>query len=354
MKNFFLLLLTGMTVVSCVHADSKRYESESKVSNKSHHRVLKVGLWGDEFYNDDPTTKTQMITQTIASMNAHRLDFTLFAGDTKNGHSPCTDAAIGQDVVDIFDSLDAPTLYTLGDNEWTDCHRISNGSYDPLERLSYLRRVFFDNNFTQGRHPLPVVRQGKLGKAYSENSRFVRDNVEFVALHVPGSNNNLVVTDSQCFKKSNRTWQDCRIATDEYRARNTKNIEWVKEAFAEARAHQYAGLLIIIQADIYFPFELSDGGYQEKFLPQLDNNNGFSDFFHTLVSETQSFNGEVLLVHGDSHYFKLDKAMFNGDGTLTSNFTRLEVFGNEDNSWVELTVDPNSDPVFSFNPVILR
>ena len=324
------------------------------VANADNDDVMKVALWGDEFYNSDPTTKALMVEQTINSMNSHHLDFTIFAGDTKNGSSECTDQAIGQDIINIFNSLNAPTLYSLGDNEWTDCHRTNNGSYDPLERLSFLRTTFFNKDRTQGVHGIKVTRQGALGEAYSENSRFMKKKVEFVALHIPGSNNNLVVTDSQCTKKSNRTQADCDAATAEYQARNVQNIAWLKESFAEAKDKKAAGILIAIQADIFFPFELSDGGYQEDFLPQLDENNGYSDFFHTLVEETHNFNGKVLLVHGDSHYFKIDKPMFNDDGRLTTNFTRVEVFGSEDNSWVEMTVDPKSENVFEFKQVNLQ
>jgi hypothetical protein len=322
--------------------------------DQKHNSSLKVALWGDEFYSDDPEIKTQMIDQTIASMNAHKLDFTVFVGDTKNGSTLCTDEAIGQQPMDIFNRIDAPTLYSLGDNEWTDCHRTSNGGYDPLERLAYLRNFFFSTDSSQGEHPLRVERQGASGQAYSENSRFVKKNIEFVALHIPGSNNNLVATESQCTKKSDRTQADCDAATAEYIARNEQNIIWLKDAFAEARSHKYAGILIAIQADVYFPFELSDGGYQDDFLPQLDENNGYADFFHTLVEETQSYAGKVLLVHGDSHYFKIDKAMFNADGRLTANFSRVEVFGSEDNSWIEMTVDPKSENVFSFEQVNLQ
>lgn len=335
--------------------------------------VLKVGLWGDEFYNDDPEAKADQIDQTIQSMNDHHLDFTLFAGDTKNGSSECTNQAIGQDVIDIFNRLDAPTLYTLGDNEWTDCHRDNNGAYDPLDRLDYLRQTFFNKSTTQGKkHPIPVKRQGPLGLAYSENSRFVKSDVEFVALHIPGSNNNLVSSESLCTKKTGRdgrVWDainglplnECAAASAEYEARNAKNLEWLQESFDEAREYNLAGIVIVIQADIYFPFELSDGGYEDDFLPSLDQNNGYTDFFNALVAGTSTFDGQVLLVHGDSHYFKLDKAMLlNADGDsdteepLMPNFTRLEVFGNADNNWILMTVDPRSDNVFSFEPVVLN
>ena len=345
--------LLATTLFTSAYADNRHHDSFKKEHQDEHLR-LHVALWGDEFYNSDPDAKADQIQQTINSMNAHNLDFTLFAGDTKNGSSLCTDEAIGQDVIDIFNSLNAPTLYSVGDNEWTDCHRTNNGSYDPIERLSYLRQTFFNKPVTQGPHAIRVERQGQLGADYSENSRFVKSNVEFVALHIPGSNNNLVVTDKQCTKKSDRTQADCDAATAEYNARNPMNIEWLKSSFAKARDKHLAGIVITIQADVYFPFELSDGGYQEEFLPQLTAENGYSDFVHTLIAETHNFDGQVLLVHGDSHYFKIDKAMYDDNGQLTANFTRVEVFGSEDNSWVEMTVDPATDNVFTFKPVVLQ
>lgn len=333
----------------------------SQAENHDGKHILKVALWGDMFYFDS-AIKDSKIEQTIHSMNEHELDFTIFAGDTKNGSSECTDQAIGADVVNIFNRLDAPTLYSLGDNEWTDCHRANNGAYDPLERLNFLRGVFFNKNTTQGNDPIRVERQGVPGQAFSENSRFFMNKVEFVALHIPGSNNNLVATKKQCTKKTGRpgrVWdggakEECAAASAEYKARNAQNIAWLKESFAKARAKESAGVLIAIQADIFFPFELSDGGYQDAFLPSLDANNGYSDFFHTLVDETHNFDGQVLLVHGDSHYYKVDKPMFEDTGRLTANFTRVQVFGSKDNDWVELTVDPETENVFTLAPVVLK
>jgi len=326
---------------------------------------LKVALWGDNFYAADPAVKAAMKDQTINSMNSHKLDFTIFAGDTKNGSSECTDQAIGADVIDIFNRIDVPTMYTLGDNEWTDCHRANNGSMDPLDRLSFLRQTFFSKAATQGLNPIAVERQGALGQAYSENSRFEKNQVEFVALHIPGSNNNLVATESQCTKKTGRAgraWDgvnnipldECAAATAEYQARNAQNVAWLKDSFAKARANNDAGILVVIQADVFFPFELSDGGYADNFLPTLDDPaNGYADFFKTLIEETHNFAGQVLLVHGDSHALKIDKPMTEADGRTTANFTRVEVFGSADNDWIEMIVDPTSNDVFTFEPVVL-
>lgn len=350
-NNALVALATTLTLFSgaAVMAD-RSHDDDFGMHGKA---PFSFALIGDVPYGVAPGADYPPVDALIADINHDRkLRWVMHAGDIKSGSSECSDAMFA-DRLARFAAFDKPVIYTPGDNEWTDCHRTSNGSYDPIERLGFLRTTFFSKNTTQGMDPITVERQGELGQAYSENSRFVKSNVEFVALHIPGSNNNLVVTEKQCTKKSNRTQADCDAATAEYQARNAKNIEWLKASFAKAREQHLAGVLIAIQADIY-RIELSDGAYQDDFLPSLNADNGFSDFFHTLVEETHNFDGQVVLVHGDSHYFRVDKAMYNDDGTLTSNFTRVEVFGSSDNSWVEMTVDPSSENVFSFKPVVLH
>ena len=302
---------------------------------------------------NEPFQKGFEKTGTVQSINEHQVQLVLFNGDTKDGKSNCSDAIIGKGLTDYFNKLNAPTLYSVGDNEWTDCHRTSNGGYDPIERLSYIRKTFFHKKTSQGKNPVAVIRQGAFGEKFSENSRFIRDKIMFVALHVVGSNNNLVSTDKLCHKKSKRSQQDCEAASKEYQERNTQNIKWLKESFAIAKTEKLAGIAIVAHADIYFPFELSDGGYANDFLQSLDDKNGFTDFFHGLVEGTHDFSGQVVLIMGDSHFFKIDKAMFEDDGTLTPNFTRVETFGSNETSWVEMQVDPEDSVVFSFKPVIL-
>lgn len=274
---------------------------------------------------------------TAYSINRHRVDFAIFSGDTKDGGSKCSNEIILDGLENYFTKLNVPTLYAVADNEWTDCHRISNGSYDPIERLEKIRMYFFSKNTMQGKNPLKVQREGKKGKKFSENSRLIYNNVMFVALNVVGSNNNLVITEKQCSKKSNRTKKDCDMATKEYKERNEANIKWLNESFEIAKKKQLSGIVIVSHANMYYPFNLVDDGYNKKFLPSLDQNNGFTDFFNTLVTQTHLFKGQVLLVMGDSHYFKIDKAMNEKDGTATQNFTRVVVFGGNETSWIELT-----------------
>ncbi|AEH45929.1 hypothetical protein Thein_2080 [Thermodesulfatator indicus DSM 15286] len=316
-------------------------------------------VWSDKSFKiavlpNEIIDKGKIKTITINSINQSDIDLVIFTGDTKDGSSVCSDEVIGKKLIDYFNKINAPVIYSVGDNEWTDCHRVSNGSYDPLERLSYIRRIFFNKPYTQGKNHLPVDRQGKLGDKFSENSRLIYHNVMLVSLHVVGSNNNLVSSDKLCFKKSKRTWKDCEKATDEYRERNKANIKWLKESFAIAKKKNLKAVIVAIQADIYYPYVPTIKGYK-KFLKNLNEKNGFTDFFNVLKEETISFPGQVLLVHGDTHFFQFDKPMFfESNWTIVPNFSRVETFGGKETSWVEITVNPN-DPqnMFVIKPVVL-
>src|SRR5437867_171016 len=52
-------------------------------------------------------------------------------GDIKSGSTQCTNAYFAS-IRQRFDAFADPLVYTPGDNEWTDCHRLNNGGYDPL------------------------------------------------------------------------------------------------------------------------------------------------------------------------------------------------------------------------------
>ncbi len=64
----------------------------------------------------------------------------------------------------------------------------------------------------------------------------------------------------------------------------------------------------------------------------------------------------MVLVHGDSHYFRIDKPLLDAQGRRLETFTRLETpgdnaaNGNNDVHWTKVLVDPNSREVFSFQP----
>ena len=67
----------------------------------------------------------------------------------------------------------------------------------------------------------------------------------------------------------------------------------------------------------------------------------------------------VAYVHGDSHYFRIDKPLLDAQGRRLENFTRVETFGdhqengNNDVHWLKVVVDPRSREVFSYQPQIV-
>src|SRR3954449_12041699 len=79
-----------------------------------------IGLWGDLPYND--AQKTVGAPNLIADMNHQRLAFTVHDGDLKAGSGPCPDA-LYTEARARFNSLEAPAIFTPGDNDWTDCDR---------------------------------------------------------------------------------------------------------------------------------------------------------------------------------------------------------------------------------------
>jgi len=122
----------------------------------------------------------------------------------------------------------------------------------------------------------------------------------------------------------------------EYAARNAADIAWLKDTFAKAKADGSAGVMLISQADP-----------------------GFEEFLKALRAEVISFGRPVVYVHGDTHYFRVDKPFLAADGKRLENFTRVETFGDNaatgttDVHWVKALVDPKSRDVFAFQAQIV-
>jgi hypothetical protein len=331
-----------MLAANIAVADTGLGEQENDLDNGR----FEFALWGDMPYaknGDDPK-----IPALIASMNSARLAFTAFDGDTKDGSSICTDDLIGAKAIERFNQVKAPTVYVPGDNEWTDCHRTNNGGYNALERLDFIRRTLFSTEESFGQRKMVLEHQGAVAGPYSENTRWVHKGAVFVGLNIPGSNNNKI-NDGACLSsKSARTQADCDADNAEYADRNAHNIAWLSESFQVAKQRHAAGLMVIMQADPGFDLPETET-VNERASPDV---NGYTEFLNALAAETQAFDGQVVLVHGDTHFFKIDKPLFN-QANMLKNFTRVETFGSPNMHWVKVTVDRNSANVFHFEPVIV-
>ncbi len=145
--------------------------------------AYEIALIGDMPYGD---TGRAQFPNVISEINASHVAFTTFDGDLKNGKERC-DQPLYDLAASEYASFRAPLIYVPGDNEWTDCDRASNGSYDPNERLALVRNMFASTPYSQGEHKLALERQSA---QYPENIRWSFGPVLYIGLNVPGSDNN--------------------------------------------------------------------------------------------------------------------------------------------------------------------
>ena len=322
----------GLALVACVSCASAQ--------------TFSFGLWGDMPYakaGDDAK-----LPAVLKSINSADIAFSIYDGDIKDGSSKCTNN-VYTDALAMFNSMKKPVVYLPGDNEWTDCHRLNNGGYDGLERLAHVRKVMFPAATSLGQRTLPLTRQGALGQAFVENIRFHHNAIEFVGLNIPGSNNNLILGDKDCSDKSARTPEQCAASNKEYAERNAANIVWLQTSFVSAKANKARGLVLVFQGDPGFDLPETQE-LDESMAPAVS---GYRDFIKAVIAETEKFSGQVLLVHGDTHFFKVDKPLYSPT-KLLPNLTRLQTFGSPSLHWVRVTVDTKSQHVFNIQPVIVK
>jgi hypothetical protein len=136
--------------------------------------------------------------------------------------------------------------------------------------------------------------------------------VTFATLHVVGSHDDL--------------------GAAEFAPRRAATVRWLEQTFDRARQDGSAGLVLVWQADPFF----------QQDVPAYDGLRG------ALRAKTTAFKKPVLLIHGDSGRFGVDKPMLDPQGATVANFTRLQTFGPADVAWVRVRVDPAARDVFSF------
>lgn len=245
--------------------------------------------------------------------------FTIHVGDIGAGRSACTDGGYERRARQ-FDRSRHPLIYTPGDNEWVDCRSMG---FDPLERLARLRTVFFDDDQSLGltRIPLEVQKDAAPGcSAYPENRAWTRGGVRFVTINVPGSNNN-VGHDAASDREA-----DCRFDADR---------RWLERAAAAAAARDTRALVIAMQAN-----------------PWYTTRRVYDNLLALIERTARTLNKPVLLVHGDTHSYRVDAPFTEPTGVPLPNLTRVETYGSPIVGWVKVTVNPSGPRLFGFEPYI--
>ena len=297
MKGFLAAL--GLLVAFGVQAETWRF-----------------ALIGDVPYSD---YERRELPSMIDSIGAEHLDLIVHAGDFKLSNARCSDE-IFLDRHALFNASRIPFIYVPGDNEWTDCKLLVAGHYAELERLGKLREIFFAEPLSLGKTRIPVEQQSA---AFPEHLRWRLGPVLFMSLNVPGPNNNFGMS---------------KEPGDEYRLRNPLVIDWLKQGFAKARREKSAGIVIVMQGNPgfkHFATGLAHSGYRE--------------LLEVLRNETLDFPGQVLLLHGDTHWHRIDHPLRHPDTKESiANFTRVESFGYPVMGWVKVIIDSESPTLFRF------
>lgn len=261
-----------------------------------------------------PDEEAAFVTM-LAELNREPLAFVVHVGDFKDGRAECSDALFLQRR-EWFELSRHPFLFVPGDNEWIDCRRRAAGRYRPLERLARLRAIFFAEPASLGQRRLPLARQsdGAAAHPYSEHARWVHGGVVFATLNVPGGDNNYT-RDRQ-----------------EFLARDAAVREWIREAFRTARDERLGAVVLFMQAN---PWAAAG-----------PRHSGYAPLLAALTAETLAFDGEVLLVHGDTHRFRVDRPLRHPETRRAiANFVRLEVFGSPTVNWVRVRVERHGNKV---------
>jgi hypothetical protein len=264
-------------------------------------------------------------------------------GDIKNGSTTCDDAYF-QMIRTQFDRFQDPFVYTVGDNEWTDCHRTNNGTYNPLERLQKIRDVFFDRpGHTLGQHSVGVTSQADQG--LPENVTYSRAGVSFAALHVVGSDNGLLPWPELGYSSPTAE----QLAEEQHRTQGV--IDEINATFDQASGQR--AVVLMMQADMFDPT-----------VPVADrteaNYGAFRPIVQTIAQRAAAFDGPVYLLNGDSHVYNVDHPVgptspwlsFYGITQPTDNLTRITVDGSGNaDDYLRMRVDPHNPAVLSWEKV---
>lgn len=339
----FVVLGTACSRDNTPATDITGLSADRQVGGKKDKDPSTYAVIGDVPYG---SSALALLPQLISAINADpSVERAIHVGDIKSGSTVCSDAWFTS-IANKFATFTDPLVYAIGDNEWTDCHRLNNGGYNPIERLNKVRADFFATpGMTLGANPVAIDAQTD----YPENQRWTASEAVFATFHIIGSNNGMSPWFGDRVSPVGETAAETASREAEYFGRNAANIDWLEETFALAEAQKARGVALFLQADFWHPDDRAAGAVftaHQAFLSRLSQ----------LAS---NFNGPVLLIAGDSHDYRVDVGVpwmhqFYGV-TSPPNLTGIIVDRSieDDIDYLRLTIDPKSKSVFSWEQVFV-
>lgn len=281
---------------------------------------------GDIPYGADQSRVLE--TEIRPAIAAGHYPFVIHVGDFKSGGASCSDRGLEVAYEQIMSLLPDRVFYTPGDNDWTDCDRGKLTKPIPeLARLAKLREIFYTKPMD-----LPADWAFRSQAEYPENAQWRYGDIQFATVHVVGTNNG----------RKEIELDDERVALDAVDARDAANNAWLKTTFADAADPSVQALVVATQADIS-----RVGWNRDCSRKRRTKCDGFSSIRKALVAGAASLGKPVLIVHGDTGRFCVDRE-FGGDDA--PNLWRLNGAGDwvVDAAIVEINVSNSRRPFTVF------
>lgn len=225
-------------------------------------------------------------------------------GDFKKGRLSCGDELFKDHYRQIAYLNPHKTVYTPGDNEWTDCDRFNTSQrHDELERLDYLRQLFFHRDEYQLTRDIPgLIRQ----QGFIENALWKVGPVVFATLHIPGTNNG----------RKEILRSNIKDALDAADSRDHFNEKWLQQVFQAAESAD--AVVLAFHADIFNASpDKPDCNAENR-----TNCDGYRMIRNLIKNKAAHFSKPVLAVHGDTPAYCLHQPY-----TLIPNLWRLNAPG---------------------------
>jgi hypothetical protein len=341
-------LLAGGSLASCAQVPGGPASPRA--------RGFDFALFGDMPYNRAQEPEYERV---LAELDARELAFAVHVGDFQfdprpYDRNPAASRMPGDDatydyVLKTLGASKNPMVVVLGDNDWADLFELKARSFDPLERLQKVRTAFFPRGKSLGQRTLAVVSQGDVDAGHAtfrENLSWDIEGVAFATFHIVGSNDNV--------GRAVRT-------DEEQKQRRAAAHAWLERTFAQARERKSRGLVLITHANMGFENRWP-GSYFGRYYrpltgfkaPEKADATVYDDFIDALSRQMETFDAPTLLLHGDTHLFRVDKPLFSRKTQRPfENFTRIETFGWPDTHWVRIAVDPALPQLFSVHAQIV-
>ncbi|WP_321794552.1 hypothetical protein [Caballeronia sp. J97] len=266
------------------------------------------------------------------------IEFIVYDGNFKGAAEPCRDS-IYQARHDLLDASRTPLVLLLGQHDWADCGLAHAGAYDPVERLDFIRQLFFVDAGALGQSPLTLSRESDVARfrTFREIVRWQSQGIAFIGLNVPGPNNHYLTAGGR-----NGEFEDRAVAT----------TFWLEHAAESARRTEMRALVIMLQADPDFSrYERRERFAWLRFSRTNQPRDGFLELKRSLVKVAEIFRGPVIVIHGtdapEPNGFHIDQPLRNDKGLIVTNLTRVAIaFKKPQSQWLEVQSDAQWHPPF--------